>query len=251
MALLNGRALLLMVVTLILLPFVTYYLSTTLFYRRVASRSISPAASRLEVLDKLYGLPAAALGLYAGKSASKIDMEKLNYIYGELVDKHLTGPALITSVEQYMTILSANLHDKMFQVGSWTQIEDSWAFFQQVFTRCLLASLFGTDLVKQYPGIIKDYWEFANAVDGFLPGLPRYWVPGAASPARDRLHSGISKWLKANLGGSESARIAANDPSWHADKGAKFTQERDYVLSRIEAVNNEARVAEILHIMHE
>jgi hypothetical protein len=216
-----------------------------------ASRHIPPSASRLEVLDKLYGLPASALDLYAGKVGSDADEKSLEYARFTLVDKYLTGPILLINVEKYVSILSENLRNKMFQVGSWTQIEDTWAFFQQVATRCILVSLFGDDLVKQYPGILKDFWEFNDAAEGFIPGLPRYWVPGAATQIRERLQHGIEKWLKANLSGSESARIADEDPMWDEWKGSKFIQERDQVLSKIDIVETKTRAADLLNIMHE
>lgn len=216
-----------------------------------AIQASTPATSRLEVFDKLYGSPPAALDLYAGKVGSEADRSALDYAHVTLCQRHLTGSTLFTNVETYVATLSANLNNKMFQVGSWTQIEDTWVFFQLVATRCLLVSLFGLDLVKQYPGVLKDYWEFADAIEGFIPGLPRYWVPGAAAQVLERLHQGIERWLKANLSGSESARIADEDPTWDEYKGSKFIQERDHVLKGIETIDTRARAAEILSIMHE
>jgi hypothetical protein len=216
-----------------------------------ASRQITPAAFRLELFDKVYGLPAAALDLYAGKAGLEADLKDLQYAHVALIEKHFTGAMLLNNAETYVSILSQNLHDKMFQVGSWTQIEDTWAFFRQVVTRCILISIFGSDLFKQYPNVVKDYSEFSDTIEGFVPGLPRYWVPGAAIQARDRLLLGIEKWLRANLGGSESARIADEDPTWDAMKGSKFFQERDHVLSNINVLDMKARATEALSIMHE
>jgi hypothetical protein len=212
---------------------------------------ITKSASRLEVFDKIIGSPQNALDLYSCKDLSSTDKDALKYAHDALIQKHLTGVSLAKDMETYVSILSGNLNDKMFQVGTWTQIEDSWSFLQQVVTRCTLASLFGTDLFKQYPSIIKDYWEFADAVEGFIPGLPRYWVPGAASQVRDRLHCGIEKWLKANHSGSEFARLADEDPAWDNLKGSKFIQERDQVLANIEGMGFKGRAAEMLDIMHE
>jgi hypothetical protein len=207
--------------------------------------------SRIEVFDKIHGAPQVALDLYALKGVSEMDKHALMRAHVDLTKEHLSGRSLSKNVEIYVSILSNNLNDKMFQVGSWTQIEDSWSFLQQVITRCILTSLFGTDLFKQYPGVIKDYWQFADAVEGFVPGMPRYWVPGAASPVRDRLHEGIEKWLKANHGGSEFARITDEDPTWDSLRGSKFIQERDDVLAKIEGMDMKARTAEMLGIMHE
>ncbi|KAH4049417.1 hypothetical protein HBI25_095670 [Parastagonospora nodorum] len=216
-----------------------------------ASRQITPTAFHLELFDKVYGLPAAALNLYAGKTGLEADIKDLQYAHVALTEKHFTGAMLLNNAETYVSILSQNLHDKMFQVGSWTQIEDTWAFFRQVVTRCILVSIFGLDLFKQYPNVMKDYLEFSDTIEGFVPGLPRYWVPGAAIQARDRLLLGIQKWLRANLGGSESARIADEDPTWDAMKGSKFFQERNHVLSNIDVLDMKARATEALSIMHD
>jgi hypothetical protein len=217
----------------------------------VAVQAITPAAFRLEMFDKLYGMPPGALDLYADKAGSEAERNALAEVHDTLVQKHLTGSMLYSNVETYVSTLSENLNNKMFQVGSWTQIEDTWAFFQQVTTRCLLVSLFGTDFFKQYPSVMKDYWEFSDAIEGFVPGLPRYWVPGAAAQIQERLHQGIERWLKANLSGSESARFANEDPAWDDNKGSKFVQERDHVLGTIDCVDTKARAAEILCIIHE
>lgn len=215
-----------------------------------ASQSNHRNPARIEVLDKIYGSPQSALGLYAVKASSDADKPALDHVLLGLIEKHFTGATLIVNIENYITIISTSLNDKMFQVGSWTQIEDAWSFLRQVFTRCILTSLFGSDLFKQYPGLIKDYWEFADAIDGFIPGLPRYWVPGHAVQIRERLSRGIEKWLKANHSGSDFARTADEDPLWDEFKGSKFVQERDNELVKIEGLDTQARVAEMLSIIH-
>jgi hypothetical protein len=216
-----------------------------------ATEDMTQEASRIEVFDKILGSPQATLDIYALKDVSEMDKYALKHAHVGLTREHLSGRSLSKNVEGYVSILSDNLNDKMFQVGSWTQIEDSWSFLQQVITRCILASLFGTDLLKQYPGVIKDYWQFSDAVEGFVPGMPRYWVPGAASPVRDRLHCGIEKWLKANHSGSEFARITAEDPTWDSFRGSQFIQERDDVLAKIEGMDMKGRAAEMLSVIHE
>jgi hypothetical protein len=157
---------------------------------------VTQDASRLEVFDKIFGSPQYALDFYAFKDVSETQKQALKRAHVDLTREHLTGEPLSKNVDTYASILSDNLNDKMFQVGSWTQVEDSWSFLQQVVTRCILMSLFGGDIFKQYPGVIKDYWEFANAIEGFVPGMPRYWVPGAVPTVRERLLSGMDRSLQ-------------------------------------------------------
>jgi hypothetical protein len=205
--------------------------------------------SNAELFDKVLGAPQAAVELYAGRSVLDADRLVLEEAHISMPRKHLTGASLVANIEHYMSVLSENLNDKMFQSGSWTQIEDSWSFLQQIVSRCTLQSTFGSDLFKQYPNVVRDYWEFRDAMDGFIPGLPRYWVPSAASQARERLLHGIEKWLKANHSGSEFARIGEEDPIWDELKGSKFIQERDDLLLNV--MDLRARAAETLGVMHE
>jgi hypothetical protein len=214
-------------------------------------QAVTPAVARLESFDKVYGSPRAALDLYANEGILIAEGSALQHAHVTVFQRHLTGVSLLANIEPYMTILSSSLNDKMFQVGSWTQIEDSWSFLRQVITRCHFTWFFGKDIFKQYPGIVKDYWEFVDAFEGFIPGLPRYWVPGAASQVRERLLQGIEKWLKANHSGSEFARIIDSDPVWDELKGLKFLQERDDTLAQLDCMDVKARAAEMLSIIHE
>jgi hypothetical protein len=215
------------------------------------SAATTTTQSQYEAFDKLFGSPKAALEMYSGGDVSELEAAALKEAHVVLTQKHLTSTSLSTSLETYVSILSENLDNKMFQPGSWTQIDDSWSFFQQIITRCTLGFLFGSDLFKQYPGIVRDYWEFADAVEGFIPGLPRYWVPSATVPVRERLLRGIEKWLRANHSGTEFTRVAEEDPIWDELKGLKFVQERDNVLARLERIDVNARAAEMLSIIHE
>lgn len=204
-----------------------------------------------EFFDKFLGSPQGAVNLYAGRGLSDADRLVLEDAHINAPRKHLTGTRLVANIEQYISILSENLHNKMFQTGTWTQIEDSWFFLQQIVSRCTLQFMFGSDFFKQYPHAVRDYWEFHDAIEGLIPTLPRYWVPSAASQSRDRLLQGIEKWLKANHSGSEFARTGEEDPIWDELKGSKFIQERDDLLARLEIMDFKARAAEMLGVMHE
>ncbi|KAF2822260.1 putative cytochrome-like protein P450 [Ophiobolus disseminans] len=211
----------------------------------------SNAGAYIQALDKLFGLPPSALDLYNGNGVSDTVKVAFEKALVKPTQRHLTGTALVDNMETYISVLSANMNNKMFQVGTWTQIEDTWSFLQQVITRCTLESLFGTDLFKQYPGVVRDYWEFADATEGFVPGLPRYWVPSAASQVRDRLLEGLERWLKVNHSGSEFARIVDEDPTWDERKGSKLIQERDALFAGLKGIDLRGRAVELLSIMHE
>lgn len=163
---------------------------------------------------------------------------------------HLQYMGSTKIVETYLSILSKSLNDKMFQVGTWTQIEDFWSFFQQVISRCTIETLFGSDIFKRYPNVVRDLWKFSDAAGDFLPGMPRYMVTTAATTAREQLQQGLENWLRVNHSGSDFARVGEEDPSWDEYKGSKFVQQRDNMLSKIEGIDVEARTADLLNIMH-
>ncbi|KAJ4376189.1 hypothetical protein N0V83_001470 [Neocucurbitaria cava] len=201
--------------------------------------------------ENLYGSPKDSLKLYAGnKGNEEKEAGLLECVHSILPQKYLTGPSLAPLVDIYISILSRNLNEKMFQVGSWTQIEDFWSFFTQVICRCTIETLLGSAILKQYPGIIKDYLKFAEATAGFLPCLPRFLASAAYEGPRDRLLEGVVKWLKANHSGSEFANIGDDDPVWDEHKGSKFVQERDDVFAKTEGVDLKSRAAEILSVIH-
>jgi hypothetical protein len=166
-----------------------------------------------------------------------------------LTQKYLTGPSLTTMIDLYVSILSRNLNDKMFQVGTWTQIEDFWSFFEQILTRCSLETLFGSAILGRYPGLTKDFWKFEDAIDGFITGIPRILVSTAHQAPYERLFHGIGKWLETNHCGSEFAKVSTDDSDWDEHRGSKFVQERDNVLAKL-SLGVEARAVEMLSLMH-
>ena len=211
---------------------------------------LDPIAAELEAYDKIFGMPEAALSLYSGKCATESELNAMLSGHKNLRTTRLTGAYLTAFAEKYVSILSGNLHDKMFQAGTWTQIEDTWSFLEQVITRCALEAHFGSDLFKQYPSVVRDLRRYEEAIGDYLPGMPRFMVPSSVAETRDRLLQGIEKWLNVNHSGSDFAKIEANDPEWDAFMGSKFVQDRDHVLATIQVVDLKARAAEMLRLMH-
>ncbi|CAO2651892.1 Nn.00g001750.m01.CDS01 [Neocucurbitaria sp. VM-36] len=215
-----------------------------------AQKQLTSRISNYHMYENLYGSPKETLKFYSCKGLQEKEAGLFDIVHSTLSRKYLAGTLLAPLIDVYVSILSRNLNEKMFQVGSWTQIEDFWSFFQQVICRCAIETLLGSAIFKQYPGIIKDYLKFAEASAGFLPGMPRFLTSAAYEGPRDRLQEGIMKWLKANHSGSEFAKIGDEDPVWDEFKGSKFIQERDDVFLKTEGVDLKARATEILSVMH-
>ncbi|XP_014562251.1 hypothetical protein COCVIDRAFT_11346 [Bipolaris victoriae FI3] len=174
--------------------------------------------------------------------------EKVYNAFTTPIRKHLTGESMVNIGERYASKLSSNMDDKMFQVGTWTQIEDFWSFFHQVLTRCLVETLFGPTIFRLYPKFVKDYWTFEQALESYVPGMT--WLLGANAyeQPRDALLEGIEKWLRANQSGSNTADVSTINTNWDDHRGSPFIQELTGLLS--EFTSQESRAVELLKIIH-
>ncbi|CAA9961296.1 Cytochrome P450 [Pyrenophora teres f. maculata] len=214
-----------------------------------ASKQQGPDVSGSRIHEIAFGSSKAVANLLAGTTPSNGKKKATRQVRISLTQKYLTGTSLANTTNTYVNTLSRNMNDKMFQVGSWTQIEDVWSFFQQVLTRCSVEIFFGSAIFKQYPKLIKDYWQFEDAVEGFVPGMPLLLVSGSYKEPRDRLCQNIEKWLKLNHSGTEFAKIGEEDPDVDEHKGSKFVQECDDLLAKT-PLPLEDRTAEMLDIIH-
>ena len=97
-----------------------------------------------------------------------------------------------------------------------------FSFFLEIeITRATIETVFGSALLKQYPKLIRDLWDFNSKVAEFLPGLPAFTISSSVAP-RDRLLEGIKKWLQATHGGTDFAKTEATDPAWDEKRGSKL-----------------------------
>jgi hypothetical protein len=206
----------------------------------------NPVVTRRNMHEVILGSSRAVAKLYADAAINKADIERAR---AASTLKYLEGNTLAIITNLYADILSRNMNDKMFQVGSWTQIEDTWSFFQQVLTRCSMETLFGSAIFRQYPGLVKDYWKFEDAIEGFLPVLPWFTHARPYKEPLDRLSQGVEKWLKVNHSGTEFAKIGSHDANLDEHRGSKFVQERDDLIAKA-PLPLETRTAEMLDIMH-
>lgn len=204
-----------------------------------APEHLTAHKSRFETLDNLFGSPVPAKHLQQVKT-----------------DIH-DDKVLCSATEAYISNLSANMHDKMFQYDSWTRIEDLWSFLQLVIVRCTLETLFGSALLKTYPRAVRDYIDFASATEDFVPGLPHLMSSGAGKP-RDRLHAGLMKWSAAASTGinsrNTSIRIdaSADETEWNAATGLRSVREHchGFESGDNKGMSPQAKTAEMLRILH-
>lgn len=216
--------------------------------RRVldAPEHLSANPVRIEVSEKLFGSPRAASQVLFGEAGNK---DETTFYPSE------TDLASITNA--YISVLSSSMHDKMFQVDTWTGVEDLWSFLQLVLLRCTLDTLFGSALLKKYPRVVRDYLQFNAVTEGFVHGMPSIMLTGLTQP-RDRLYQGIETWLKANgsedsnVGMSDSAEPSRDKSVWDKTTGSRSIREHYNACrpSDDEELTTKARAAEILSTIH-
>jgi hypothetical protein len=201
-------------------------------------------AAKVETFNKLFGSPDAEEHYH--RSEAK-EHDQGDGIRSDVSLFHVSDAALASSVDAFISNLSASMHDKMFQYDTWTGIEDLWSFLQLVLVRCIIQTLFGSALLKQYPRIVRDYLDFNAAAEGFIPGMPRIMVYSAATP-RDRLLQGIEKWAQDNRKASR-----AKAPAW--DEKAGLSVIREHMRHSHDVVKSQEKIlrasaAEMLAILH-
>ncbi|KAJ8112823.1 hypothetical protein OPT61_g4897 [Boeremia exigua] len=217
-----------------------------------APEHLTTTTSDIETFDKLFGSPNLERYLKRSRTSNRSDEGKGTRFPPPSV---IPDATLISTTEAYISILSANMHDKMFQLDTWTCIEDLWSFLQLVFVRCTLNTLFGSTLLKKYPRLVRDYLEFEAATEGFVHGMPRLMISGATS-SRDRIHQGLRNWMvdmetnrekKQDSGESNAAGSA-----WSEATGMAFICEH-YRAWKVDSSTEggfKDRAAEILRIIH-
>lgn len=209
-----------------------------------ADDHLTTRAAKVETFDKLFGSPNAEGHIYLSEAKEQQQGDRI--LSGES-QFHISDAALASSVDAFISNLSADMHDKMFQYDTWTGIEDLWSFLQLVLVRCTIHTLFGSALLKQYPRIVRDYLDLNAAVEGFVPGMPRIIMSSAAKP-RDRLLQGMKKWAQDN-----GEAFNAKSPVW--DEKAGLSVIRDHIgqchkAATVKEQALKASAAEMLSITH-
>ncbi|OSS43390.1 hypothetical protein B5807_12008 [Epicoccum nigrum] len=185
-----------------------------------APEHLTAKGVRAEALDKIFGSSTAAK----------------HFAKDETFLQHDT--TLAAATEEYISILSANMHDKMFQFDTWTRIEDLWSFLQLVLLRCTSETLFGPTLLKKYPRMVRDYLKFDAATDGYVHGMPRLMLSDASKP-RNLLHAGLKEWSATAYSGTEMAGLETVRNHLRSSHSGDAKE-----------VDSKAMVAEMLHIIH-
>lgn len=214
--------------------------------QRVLERNdcLTTRAAKVETFDKLFGSPDAEGHMYRSEATGQQEVDRMT---SDASQFYISDASLASVVDIFISILSANMQNKMFQYDTWTGIEDLWSFLQLVLVRCTMDALYGSALLKQNPRMVRDYLDFDAAVEGFVPGMPRVMVSGAATP-RGRLLESMKKWVQVN-----GEATTAESPVWNQQAGLSVV--RDHIRQCVKTARPQEQMlkvsaAEMLGITH-
>lgn len=210
-----------------------------------ANDHLTTRAAQVETFDKLFGSPDAEGHTYMSEAKEQEEADRSSS--SDKIRFYVSDAVLASSVDAFISNLSASMHDKMFQYDTWTGIEDLWSFLQLVLTRCTIHTLFGSALLKPNPRMVRDYLDFNAAAEGFVPGMPRIMVSRAAKP-RDRLLQGMKKWAQDN-----GEAFSTASPAWDEKAGLSVIREhvrQCYNVVKFKEQALKASAAEMLGITH-
>jgi hypothetical protein len=211
------------------------------------SDSMVPQGLHVQMFDEVMGSPKHAIQRGLIQASRKKD-DNLEYAHSVLPRKYLSGTHLDSLLERYTSILSRNLSDKMFQEKTWTEIEDLWTFFRNEVTRAIVEIIFGSTLLKSYPRLVRDFWEFDSNIDDLKRKLPRFMIPKAYL-TRDQLVEHMEKWLQSSNSDNNSEQGNADGSDGDGCKASELFWARDQTLAKVGWVTYRARAAEALALL--
>lgn len=218
--------------------------------RVLESENMTPKGRHGRLFDKTFGTPQATLAAIQATAAGRSRSEDLDYVHSRVPRQYCSGAGLKSMAEAYTGLLSQNLGNKMFQDRTWTEIEDLWSFLQIEVTRAMLTTLFGQKLLKVYPKVMKDLWEFDANLDSLSTGMPRFLIPNAYK-MRDRLLENLEKWLKSTNGyEAQSTASESEGTAWDPNQGAGYFRATDRAITELGFADGQTRAAAALAMMH-
>ncbi|KAF2865178.1 cytochrome P450 [Massariosphaeria phaeospora] len=210
-----------------------------------ASAHMTPKALQVRALDKAMDAPIEALLLYDMIRTGSLEDDHNHSARLVVPHKYLTGPSLSSISDVYLATFRRNLSNKMFQFKTWTEIEDMWSFFHNEISKAVMETLFGPAVMKQYPRLVRDFWEFDSNFDGFILGYPQFMMSSAYT-ARDRLLGNLWDWLLAAKESKEGLEFIRT-----GDGDLAPTDDRDSVFVKFPYLDGQARAAKALGNMQE
>ncbi|KAK4183911.1 cytochrome P450 [Podospora australis] len=152
------------------------------------------------------------------------------------------GSGLNTSFRRCAGLLQRNLSNAAIpKDGSWVEMPDFFAFFQEQLGAAVLEGLYGPALPRLSPHFLQDLWKFDRATPKFAKLTPRFLMRGSYE-VRDRLLDAIRRWHRHARQSFDESAIGPDgdaDPFW----GSKHVRSRQETLLQVDGQDHEAIVA--------
>lgn len=187
------------------------------------------------VMEKWFRTPKEYLHFYAAHDPSaSTPGEKPEHMHDFQVKtslKYLSGKHLLAMSERYLAVLKSRLVALEVPTDSWIEISDFYAWLQSQVTPSVIEAMMGSRLLKMYPDIVEDFWEFEHQVANYSRGLPRWIIPSAYE-TRDRLLANIKAWNRLANRESDYTQHGGEGPEWDEYFGSKFIKAREDYLRK-------------------
>ncbi|KAE8334110.1 hypothetical protein BDV24DRAFT_170577, partial [Aspergillus arachidicola] len=198
------------------------------------------------LLDRAFGLPAAAVKAYAKDDSgaypkphpeSKVEpRNRVEFQLERSLQRFLLGPGLNPLARRFQTAIAQHFHT--LPIGSdWVACDNFVTFYEQELTAPFLNCLCGDYLLRAHPDFLTNRWAFENNIWWMIFGLPRCLAPRAYR-ARDGALKALKDWHVWARDNFDPAAVNADgdDPIW----GSKFFRERKEIFDTIDGFDLDA-----------
>lgn len=124
------------------------------------------------------------------------------------------------------------------ETGEWAEFPDLYLFVRTMVTKTATDALFGPELLRNYPQLAQDLWDYDKNVPFFAKRIPR-WLCPAPYRARDRCYKAFESWRANAFKNSE--KEDSKIPEWSSHAGLRINTLRDNVFSRFQEWTQDAR----------
>lgn len=140
---------------------------------------------------------------------------RVSYRTHENLLQGLLGVALTPASDRFENTLTESLYS--LGIGNeWVEFPDLLEFFEDHIGTAIIEAVFGSALLAQNPGFIRDLWAYDKVVMSLAKRLPFFWIPEAYR-LREKLLLSVKRW-HAGLIGCENEGNDVQTPKFIRDR---------------------------------
>lgn len=155
-----------------------------------------------------FGMASQAAKMYISdtsgsheKAIAKSDVlphNRVSYRTHENLVQGLLGSALTPASDRFENILTESFYSLGIS-DEWVEFPDLLQFFEDHIGTAIVETVFGSALLAQNPGFIRDLWAYDRVVMSLAKRLPFFWIPEAYR-LREKLLLSVKKWHAGLIG---------------------------------------------------